>query len=76
MSESYIYEWALTMLPISSLHSTHVYVYFAHRIVLVPHLGSATLRTESDMALLAAENVLRALNGQEMRAPVYQLDAK
>lgn len=45
-------------------------------IVLVPHLGSATLRTESDMALLAANNVLRALEGQEMPAPVYKLDAK
>lgn len=47
-----------------------------YRIVLVPHLGSATMRTESDMASLAATNVIRALDGLEMLAPVYILDAK
>lgn len=39
--------------------------------VLMPHLGTATLQTESDMAELAAQNVLNALNGNTMVAPAY-----
>lgn len=41
--------------------------------VLVPHLGSATLRTRSDMAVIAAHNVLRGIAGEPMLAPAYEL---
>lgn len=44
---------------------------FLMHIVLVPHLGTATLRTESDMAKLAATNVLNVLVGDIMVAPAY-----
>lgn len=48
-------------------------VFFYMVTVLMPHLGTATLQTESDMADLAAKNVLNALNGETMVAPVYEL---
>lgn len=41
--------------------------------VLVPHLGSATQRTESDMARLAAQNVINVLEGNSMVAPAFTL---
>jgi len=41
--------------------------------VLVPHLGTATNRTEDDMASIAAHNILNALKGEEMVSPVYKL---
>lgn len=41
--------------------------------VILPHLGTATLKTESEMARLAAQNVLKGLEGKEMIAPVYKL---
>lgn len=41
--------------------------------VLVPHLGTATLRTESDMAWIAATNVLSALQGKKMVSPALKL---
>ena len=39
-------------------------------VVLVPHLGSATLETRSAMAELAARNVLAVLGGQPPLTPV------
>jgi len=39
-------------------------------VVLVPHLGSATYETRSEMAVIAAQNVLRGIAGQPMLAPV------
>lgn len=39
-------------------------------VVILPHLGSATLKTRSAMAKLAAQNILKALNGEEMLTPV------
>ncbi|KAK9883397.1 hypothetical protein WA026_001570 [Henosepilachna vigintioctopunctata] len=38
--------------------------------VLMPHLGSATEKTRSKMAELTANNILKALNGEPMLAPV------
>jgi glyoxylate reductase len=38
----------------------------APNLVVVPHVGSATVRTRSKMADLAVENLLAALAGQEM----------
>lgn len=43
-------------------------------VVLIPHLGTATLRTESDMARIAALNVLNVLEGYGMVAPAFDLD--
>ncbi|MCZ6891139.1 MAG: D-glycerate dehydrogenase [Chloroflexi bacterium] len=35
-------------------------------VVVTPHVGSASLQTRREMALLAARNILAALNGREM----------
>ncbi|XP_068617929.1 glyoxylate reductase/hydroxypyruvate reductase-like [Battus philenor] len=37
---------------------------------IVPHLGSATIETRNAMATIAANNILRALEGQQMVCPV------
>lgn len=39
-------------------------------VVLLPHLGSATIETRTKMALLCAENVLRVLKGKSAKTPV------
>ncbi|XP_034834644.1 glyoxylate reductase/hydroxypyruvate reductase-like [Maniola hyperantus] len=39
-------------------------------LFVLPHIGSATLRTRSDMAVLAAENVVNALTGKPLITPV------
>lgn len=41
-------------------------------IVIVPHLGTATSKTEGDMARLAAQNVLNVLQGEKMITPAYE----
>lgn len=38
--------------------------------MIIPHLGSATYETRSNMSLIAAHNVLRGLAGKEMWSPV------
>ncbi|MGQ1838240.1 2-hydroxyacid dehydrogenase [Kocuria turfanensis] len=39
-------------------------------VVLVPHLGSATVETRTAMAVLAADNVLAVLGGQRPPTPI------
>lgn len=39
--------------------------------VLVPHLGSATLKARTNMAELAAQNIVNALKGEKLLTPVY-----
>ena len=39
-------------------------------VVLVPHLGSATVETRTAMAMLAADNVLAVLGGQQPLTPI------
>ncbi|GBP22466.1 hypothetical protein EVAR_78642_1 [Eumeta japonica] len=39
-------------------------------IFVLPHIGSATVRTRRDMAELAARNVIKALNGEPLLTPV------
>ncbi|MFF0990915.1 2-hydroxyacid dehydrogenase [Kocuria nitroreducens] len=39
-------------------------------VVLVPHLGSATVETRTAMAVLAADNVLAVLSGQRPPTPI------
>lgn len=41
-------------------------------VVLTPHLGSATVETRTEMALLAARNVVAVLGGQDPRNPVRE----
>jgi glyoxylate reductase len=39
-------------------------------VVLIPHLGSATIETRTAMAVLAADNALAVLNGEKPPTPV------
>lgn len=39
-------------------------------VVLIPHLGSATIETRTAMAMLAAENALAVLRGEDPPTPV------
>jgi glyoxylate reductase len=39
-------------------------------VVLIPHLGSATIETRTAMAVLAADNALAVLNGEKPSTPV------
>ena len=39
-------------------------------VVLVPHLGSATVETRTAMAMLAADNALAVLSGERPPAPI------
>ncbi|XP_050514277.1 glyoxylate reductase/hydroxypyruvate reductase isoform X2 [Diabrotica virgifera virgifera] len=39
-------------------------------VVLMPHLGSATIETRQSMSTLTAQNILRGLAGEEMLTPV------
>jgi glyoxylate reductase len=42
----------------------------APNLIVVPHLGSATVRTREKMAAMAVENLLAALDGRDMPHPV------
>ncbi len=42
----------------------------APNLLVVPHVGSATVRTRARMAEMAVENLLAALAGREMPYPV------
>lgn len=42
-------------------------------IMLLPHIGSATMETRSNMALLAAVNVLDVLKGKKPKTPVNRI---
>jgi glyoxylate reductase len=39
-------------------------------VVLLPHIGSATIETRDNMALLAAKNIVRILKGRKALTPV------
>lgn len=39
-------------------------------VILLPHIGSATINTRNEMARLAAENIIRVLKGQKPLTPV------
>ncbi|KAG7312046.1 hypothetical protein JYU34_001491 [Plutella xylostella] len=41
-------------------------------VFILPHIGSATVRTRRDMAELASNNVVRALSGQPLITPVLE----
>ena len=39
-------------------------------VVLAPHIGSASVETRDKMAVLAAENIVAVLSGEEPKTPV------
>lgn len=41
-------------------------------VVTVPHIGSATAKTEAAMAMCAAENLVAVLSGEEPKNPVWK----
>lgn len=53
--------------PSDLLNFTH----FSLFIVIIPHLGSATIRTRNDMSSLAAMNILCGLAGEPMNSAAY-----
>ena len=48
----------------------HPYLLELDNVVLLPHLGSATVETRTGMAMLAADNVLAVLGGERPPAPI------
>lgn len=42
-------------------------------VVLLPHIGSATVETRDEMAKLAATNVIKVLNGKRPKTPVNSI---
>ncbi|WP_188206587.1 2-hydroxyacid dehydrogenase [Alkalibacillus aidingensis] len=41
------------------------------QVVALPHIGSASLETRTEMIKLATENIIRVLNGETALTPVY-----
>lgn len=39
--------------------------------IITPHIGSASIQTREDMAMLAAQNLITGLNGEEMPAEYF-----
>lgn len=44
------------------------YFFFSIILVLIPHIGSATLQTRTIMATMTAQNIVNALEGKPMPA--------
>ncbi|CAH0564754.1 unnamed protein product [Brassicogethes aeneus] len=40
-------------------------------LVLTPHIGSATVKTRNSMSVLAAKNILKGIEGEELLTPVF-----
>lgn len=40
-------------------------------LVIIPHLGTQTLKTTTEMGMVAANNILNALEGKRMISPAY-----
>jgi glyoxylate reductase len=51
--------------------SVHPGLLELENLVLVPHLGSATVETRTAMAMLAADNTLAVLSGEGPPAPIH-----
>jgi len=49
---------------------THPGLVELDNVVLLPHLGSATIETRTAMGVLAAENAVLALRGERPKTPV------
>ena len=44
--------------------------YKLDNVILLPHIGSATIEARSNMSLLAAKNVVAVLSGKRALTPV------
>lgn len=55
---------ALDVFEQEPLPSDHPFLTM-EQVVLAPHIGSATVRTRDEMAMLAATNLIAALQGKE-----------
>lgn len=64
-----IFAAAVDVVEPEPLPPTHELMKLPNAMV-IPHLGSATVSTRTNIALIAAHNVLRGLAGKEMLAPV------
>jgi glyoxylate reductase len=47
------------------------YLYKLNNLVMLPHIGSATIETRREMALLCAKNVIAVLSGKKPLTPVF-----
>lgn len=45
--------------------------FFGYYVVVVPHLGSATIKTRDDMAILSAQNVINGIEGKPLIYSAY-----
>ncbi|KAB0793707.1 hypothetical protein PPYR_13763 [Photinus pyralis] len=70
LKENTIFAAGLDVMVPEPLPSDHELVQLPN-CFLSPHLGSATQQTRSDMARLAAQNVIAALSGEKLITPVY-----
>jgi len=59
----------MTPEPLPSDHS----LYRMNNVILTPHIGSATLATRRNMAMLAVENVIAACKGEPVLGALNQL---
>jgi lactate dehydrogenase-like 2-hydroxyacid dehydrogenase len=41
-------------------------------VLIVPHIGSATIGTRTKMALMAVDNLIAGVSGQPLPTAVYQ----
>lgn len=46
-------------------------LFFGYYVVVVPHLGSATIKTRDDMAIISAQNVINGIEGKPLIYSAY-----
>lgn len=62
--------WVFVWIDFCFLHWVLPHTH-AYRVVLVPHLGSATRNTRVNMAIVSAQNVINGIEGKPMIYAVY-----
>lgn len=60
--------------PKSKVFDIIIYRCFFLILVLLPHIGYCTQKTERDMAILASNNILCGLSGERMPSQVNSID--
>ncbi|KAF5277139.1 hypothetical protein FQR65_LT03845 [Abscondita terminalis] len=70
LKENTIFAAGLDVMTPEPLPSDHELLTLPN-CVIAPHLGSATMKTRSKMAELAADNIIRGLHGKELLTPVF-----
>ena len=61
----------ISWINFKSIRFTKLYTFFSTSSVIIPHLGSATIRTRNDMSSLAAMNILCGLANEPMNSAAY-----